>query len=695
MTPKFLIVSMNTKASIFLKNSLDNVFKDKLDIKAYSFIEGDESKLHSYIVQKPLLAMATGLMSYNYLLQYYPQNQCILGKRDISAPEYFDKLFLIPKGKKVLVINETENGVYETIEAIQQLGITHLSYVPYWQNCGLDTAGIDTAISPGMLYYCPPHIKNRVDIGMRNLSAATFIKILDTYSLGTEYIDKYITNQKKVLIDTYEKLSFEYDRSNNLRNSLQSIIDVLDEAIISIDAENKITSLNSAAITLLNIPKENALHQDVHDIFKEIPEDDSYFKGNNDLIVTINNNQIYLSYIPLSNDKTNTGILKLSKVQDIQKNEEQVRKMIYQKNKGHVAKYYFKDILTECQSMETIINDSKFFAQTDSTILITGESGTGKEMLAQSLHNHSSRANKPFIAVNFAALPSNLIESELFGYEEGAFTGAKKSGKKGLFELAHTGTIFLDEIGHASPWMQTRLLRVLEEREIMRLGDTRVIPVDIRVIAATNKNLKKMVSEDSFLADLYYRINVFQIHLPPLRNRKESIPELMSLLMSKNSYSKNFSNEALKCILDYDWFGNIRELKNMIEYSVQIAKTNVIGVDDLPYDVKSYIEQKPQGEPDNCQDIYARLKILFDSEQLRQILELLSENKYGLRKIGRNGIIAILKEKDIALSERNLRTIMKYFDHYGLVATGKTKQGTILSANGERFLQYLKTKNFL
>ena len=683
---------MNKKAAIFLKTSLENVFADKLEIEAYSFIDDTIEKLEQYLSQKPAIAMATGAASYENLLKYYPKEKCLLGKRDLSAPEYFDELFLIPKGKKVLVINETKGGAYETIEAIKLLGITHLSYIPYWQDCSVDIKGIDTAISPGMLFYCPAEIKNRVDIGMRSLSAETFIKILDTYKLETQYIDKYILSQKKVLTDTYEKLSAEYKRSNRLRTSLQTIINVLDEAIVAIDTNNKITSLNQAALKLLNLDNKKALHQSIHDIFKEIPENFALQKNTN-FIVTINGNQIYLSYIPLDNNDINAGILKLSRVQDIQKNEEQVRKMIYQKNKGHVAKYYFNDILTECQSMQTLIDDAKFFSRTNSTILITGESGTGKEMLAQSIHNHSERTDKPFIAVNFAALPSNLVESELFGYEEGAFTGAKKSGKKGLFELAHTGTIFLDEIGYASPWMQTRLLRVLEEREIMRLGDTKVIPIDIRVIVATNKNLKKMVMEDKFLADLYYRINVFQIYLPPLRNRKETLPQLINMLMLKNCYNKTFSESAMRYIANYDWFGNIRELKNMIEYSVQISKTNIIDFDDLPYDVKSNAEQKTEDNLNFYQDIHAKLNVLFDIGNVVSILELLVQNKITNRKLGRNSIVSILKEKDISISDRNFRTIMKYLDDYGLIITGKTKQGTILSSKGEKLLQYIKNKS--
>ena len=178
--------------------------------------------------------------------------------------------------------------------------------------------------------------------------------------------------------------------------------------------------------------------------------------------------------------------------------EEKVRKILYKKDSGYSAKYTFDDILTKSESMQKLVSIASSMASFDSAILITGESGTGKELFAQAIHNASPRRKCPFVAVNFGAIPDNLIESELFGYEEGAFTGAKRTGKKGLFELAHNETIFLDEIGNSSTWIQSRLLRVLEERELMRLGDTKVIPVNVRVIVATNKNLKDLIEKQLF-----------------------------------------------------------------------------------------------------------------------------------------------------------------------------------------------------
>lgn len=237
------------------------------------------------------------------------------------------------------------------------------------------------------------------------------------------------------------------------------------------------------------------------------------------------------------------------------------------------AIYTFDKIIGKTDRIEKLIAYSKKIADSRSTILITGESGTGKEVFAQAIHNYSIRKEKPFIAVNCGAIPITLIESELFGYVEGAFTGAKKGGNPGKFEIAEGGTIFLDEIGEMPQDMQIRLLRVIEEGVLSRIGSGKQIPIDVRIIAATNKELKLEVEKGNFRKDLYYRLNVLPIHLPPLRERREDIPELVNYYIKKTSRKLNKSSieipEAyMNYLKNYDWPGNIRELENIIELIV-------------------------------------------------------------------------------------------------------------------------------
>jgi transcriptional regulator with PAS, ATPase and Fis domain len=240
-------------------------------------------------------------------------------------------------------------------------------------------------------------------------------------------------------------------------------------------------------------------------------------------------------------------------------------------------------------------------ATTDATILITGESGTGKELVARSIHNLGARTAHPFVAINCAALPEELLESELFGHLRGAFTGAL-SARVGMFQLADGGTIFLDEIGEMPVSLQAKLLRVLQSREIRPVGADRVTAVNVRVIAATNKDLSREVEKGTFREDLFYRLHVIPIHLPPLRARRSDIPLLVRFFLEKNShkYSKNLhlSDEAMVYLWEYDWPGNVRELENLVERMTILSETGHIAPEDLPPHVRSFISEKKIPHPD-------------------------------------------------------------------------------------------------
>jgi DNA-binding NtrC family response regulator len=250
----------------------------------------------------------------------------------------------------------------------------------------------------------------------------------------------------------------------------------------------------------------------------------------------------------------------------------------------------FDEIIGQSEAMQEIFEMIAKVAPTDSTVLITGESGTGKELIAKAIHANSPRCYKPFIAVSCAALPESILESELFGYEKGAFTGAEKT-KRGRFELAHGGTLFLDEVGEMSLKTQVDLLRVLQDRAITRLGGQELIQVDVRILAATNRDLKRAIQERTFREDLYYRLNVITIHVPPLRERKEDIPLLVDAFIKKHSLAMNreqpkVSPSAMRLLMEYDWPGNVRELENVIERALVIGRGREITPDDLPFQKK-------------------------------------------------------------------------------------------------------------
>ncbi len=250
-------------------------------------------------------------------------------------------------------------------------------------------------------------------------------------------------------------------------------------------------------------------------------------------------------------------------------------------------KYQFDEIIGKSEAMQKVFDLIVRVAPTDSTVLITGESGTGKELVAQAIHANSTRCYMPFIAVSCGALPEALLESELFGYERGAFTGAEHT-KKGRFELADGGTLFLDEVGDISLKTQVDLLRVLQQREFRRLGGEKTIRVDVRILAATNRDLQQAIRENRFREDLFYRLNVISIRLPPLRERREDIPLLVNAAIRKYALEMNrepikVAPSAMKLLMDYDWPGNVRELENIVERALVIGKGREIVPDDLPF----------------------------------------------------------------------------------------------------------------
>lgn len=356
--------------------------------------------------------------------------------------------------------------------------------------------------------------------------------------------------------------------------------------------------------------------------------------------------------------------------------------------RGYYAKYHFVDIIGESPNILKTKAIAEKIAHTELSILIEGENGTGKELFASAIHNSSERFKNPFVAINFSALPDELIESELFGYEEGSFTGAKKGGKIGLFQQANGGTIFLDEIGDISPKMQAKLLRVIQEREIMKVGGDRIIPIDVRIIAATNRNLKEMISEGHFRKDLYYRLKEGYIHLPSLANRKSDIPLLIKHWLSTSKFKETFIDEEVMSVLvRQNWPGNVRELLNTIKFAMAVNDDGHITLSDLPYD--NSIEQSPEIYEDYS-PYHGLSENKLDDLSIEILLSIERLNHSGFIA-GRNKIQQVLSSSGLAVSEYKLRKtlstlqesgyIKKSHGHYGLELTDTVHNLTYIKAD--------------
>jgi transcriptional regulator with PAS, ATPase and Fis domain len=332
-------------------------------------------------------------------------------------------------------------------------------------------------------------------------------------------------------------------------------------------------------------------------------------------IATVGGRQIVINRSPvIVKGKIVGAVSNFKEITDIQKVELQLRKKLHQN--GLEAKYRLSDIIGETNEVMEAKELARKFAETESTVLITGESGTGKELFAQGIHSASHRSLGPFVAVNCAVLPENLLESEMFGYEKGTFTGALKDGKPGLFELAHGGTLFLDEIGEIPLRIQALLLRVLQERTIRRVGGERIIPVDVRIITATNRNLEEEVEEKQFRSDLYYRLNVLALELPPLRVRLEDIPKLVEAFLDEfNDKRKNkiitVEKELICLFQKYDWPGNIRELRNTIERMVVLEESKSLRLQGAKFLSEKIRRRKFSEEATNKQSIKNKEKELI------------------------------------------------------------------------------------
>lgn len=367
---------------------------------------------------------------------------------------------------------------------------------------------------------------------------------------------------------------------------LNTILNFIKQGIIVTDINNKITICNTEAAKILNVNKEEILDKNITNILG-ISENSTELSS--DGIININGKMVATSTIEIKINDTLIGrVNSFDKASTIQKLERKIRNNNHKK--GLVAKYNFDNIITKDKNMEKIKKMAMKYAKTNATILIYGESGTGKELFAQSIHNQSDRHDWPFVAVNCGAINENLLESELFGYDKGAFTGAKKEGKVGLFELAHRGTIFLDEIGELPLSLQASLLRVIQEKEIMRVGSNEITPIDIRIVCATNKDLRQEVLKGRFREDLYYRLNVFNISVPALRDRRADIPLISKELLNRfGVFNKEEVIEIIKkCPSNYAWRGNIRELENVIRRLSLMVEFSDFDMDNIDY--KSFID---------------------------------------------------------------------------------------------------------
>ena len=452
-------------------------------------------------------------------------------------------------------------------------------------------------------------------------------KILNNTTALMEFLENMAN-----LICSKIKATEALEKETILKTQLESTINLVSNGIFTIDRFGIISQINRSALKILKYSEATALGNKLQNI---LPYSD--FRGLLEKGHPISRKEIFiesprkihclLSGTPVVvNGKRVGAVLIIEDIQDI-------KSVVYEFSEKSLE-YTFDHIIGKSKQMEELKEYGKQIAVSDSTVLIQGESGTGKELFARALHSYSARANNPFIPINCAAIPEELLESELFGYDEGAFSGAKRGGKLGKFERADTGTIFLDEIGDMPLHMQKKLLRVLQDNMIERVGGIKSISINARVIAATNQILEKLIKDGTFRQDLYFRLNVMPIYIPPLRDRKEDIVMLADHFIQK--YSEKLGNKiegletkARIALLSYPWPGNVRELENTIEYAINVETGNKIKEGNLP----ASIRQKDHLRS-NSGSLLIRLKN-FEEQIIREALEIHGHSVEAKKKIAK------------------------------------------------------------
>lgn len=668
-----VVTNSNSRLAKFLKNNLQSIFKGFAKINNYYI---DDLKYDSIIKDDIVLFM---IKEKALECEKYVQNKknTIIIERTLKDSEIY-KLFTLPKNTKALVINDSKETTLETVSLLYQIGISNLELIAYEPDKTYED--INIAITPDEEEHVPEYIGTIINVGNRCIDTTTFIKIINKLNIEDKRLSERVINYSESIINLNNGIKENYKQLYVTNEELDIIINSSKEGFLLIDNEENISFYNNTFKNIFYIREDikgkkigNVLDKEVVNAFtKEIIKDE---------ILELKGRCINVNKQIVKSLGQNIGYcFNIQEVTYIKQLEQNLSKKL--RNKGLIARYDFCDILTNSSRMKECINLAKKIAHSDLTVLITGESGTGKEVLAQSIHNASNRSKQPFVAINCAALPESLLESELFGYEGGSFTGALKEGKAGLFEQAHNGTIFLDEIGDMPLSLQTRMLRVIQERQVMRIGSKSVIDINVRIIAATHRNLMQMINEGKFREDLFYRLNVLPINIPPLRDRKEDI-----ILILENSLNtkKNLklSKDVIDLLLNYAWPGNIRELKNAADY-IELMSKEEVKIENIPF----YIL--------NCNIDYKReydyLNDKCNVESALEILEIIEEKNSNNMGVGRKSIEEALKNRCRSITEAEVRRILTLLNDLGIITSSLGRRGSEITIKGRNFKKWIKNR---
>lgn len=605
-------------------------------------------------------------------MQKYIKCDCplILMRRTITS-EALKVLKKVPEGVSAVVVNATDYMAHETMTNIYQLGINKIELIPWAPDSKRTFPDVDYIFTHRLYDFLPETDKETIILGSRVINADVIMDVLSYFSVDMTTIDKVFSRYISIVPSFIKGVHSLLENNRFLSAQWNLLYDKINQSVAVISSDNHITSFNSQFGDLIKPLEGHFISLEELITYKpqlSILRTEGQI---HDEVVDILGKKHILNINFLDVDNNRLGrIIRLEPYSQIVSTHQSVHKKII--GDGHIAKYSFDDIIGKHQSIVNIKVLGKKFAESDLPVLIYGESGTGKELVSSAIHNRSNRSEAPFIAVNCAGIPDTLLESEFFGYEGSAFTGAKKGGSVGLFEKAHGGTLFLDEISELPYALQGKLLRAIQEKEIRKVGSTQTINVDVRIIAASNRNLENMIESGVFRNDLFFRLNVFSLTLPPLRNRSGDVRLLCDRYMKDKG--RTATKAFYKFVEKYDWPGNIRELQNIVEY-MSVVCEGAFDIACLP----SYIKDK------------GILSSLFETNSGGfdniLILKSIAACKEIGQSTGRRNLSAYISSSYFNISEAEVRKALSDLNEKGFITIKKGRGGCSLTDLGRRYLE--------
>lgn len=681
---KIAVVALDPLAGASYTKEVRDLFGEYAEVVGYSVRDGSAAGV---LPRADLFAISTDAYgSAEEEARHVPIDSQIMSIEVTFYWETLKKLFEIPQGTKVLFVNVTSNMAREAITQLSSLGVNHLQFIPYYPGAVLEEP-VDIAVTPGESRFVPPSVKTVIDCDHRPCSYGMMVEI--ALRLGLEYLPETesFMNYAKVVASNHYSFDLMYAKSRRQESQMHILAESLDEGLIGVNETGDIFVCNKKACQIARISEELTMGKKGEEVFPYIP----FYqvlrekKAVPEKIIRLFGTDISLAVVPVVRKENCIGAFAmLQKFNEQESRQNALRRQMMQK--GHYARYTLDDVIGISTAITETKNILRKMAATDSPVLLMGETGTGKELMAHALHQASRRADGPFIAINVAAMPENLLESELFGYEEGAFTGAKKGGRPGLFEFAHQGTLFLDEVEGMSLSMQVKLLRVLQEGEIMRVGGGSIIRVDVRIVAATNESLEEKIQDGSFRKDLYYRLNALTVEIPPLRKRGDDIFLLLDYFMRKMGGDFTLSEGVKTFLRRHPWPGNIRELQNAVEYFNYLAKS-VIGLSDLPPTMTRFVDDGSddgEGEVNDnaADDKEADMAYQAAVDKKRFVLNQLALAWKAGETAGREKILEAAKKDHISMTQKQVRDLLDELAKEGLIQVGRGRGGSKITEKG-------------